>query len=60
VRLKAEAEELQWLTIPELEALMAASDRLMADAIASSKARRMPSVEVVAELPAAGGDDSRD
>jgi hypothetical protein len=51
-RLNAEKEELQCLDLDELEALAAASDRLVADAIASSKARRAPRLVAAATLPA--------
>ena len=55
-RLKAEIEELYWLTVPQLEALAAASDRLMADAIAQSKARRTPVISV-SPSPVAAAED---
>ena len=43
--------------LDELKALAEASDKLMADAIASSKARRTPRLVGVSPSPAAAADD---
>jgi hypothetical protein len=56
-RLKAEAEELRWLSFDELKALAEASDKLISDAIALVKARRTPMLLGAAPAPVAGVDD---
>ena len=56
-RLKAEAEELRWLSFDELKTLAEASDKLISDAIALVKARRTPMLVGAAPAPVAGVDD---
>ncbi len=56
-RLKAEAEELRWLSFDELKALAEASDKLITDAIALVKARRTPMLVGAAPAPVAAIDD---
>jgi hypothetical protein len=56
-QLKAEAEALRWLEIDELEELKRDSDRLIADAIARSKARRMGNSVALLPSPAESAGD---